>query len=414
MDNKVPTKRAGEPVEEDKLLKRARVDPKSNTEYEPTRVLFIRGLSPTVSEKEVVELCSQVGVVEQVFLLRNKGQAFVEFDTREAADFCLLNFSRNPASLDGNRLFFSYSGRQQVTRKPHEQPKPSKELLLTITEVRFPVTLEVLSKIFSPYSRVLKARIFPRSFGYQTIVECENLEKAVAARTALDGQHIYSSCNLIRADYSPMPLIVQEKQLSQETNEEDSSNVCFLHNMAESATPDMIFNLFSLYGNVLKVKIFFKRRDMGLVQYEDHQQAVTAKNNLHNVPFLGRQMLVSISRNSFINMPSSEKKASLCKDYSDSNFHRYKIAGSKNFQHMFPPSNVLHLSNLAENMDEHFFHTLFSEQAQILTFKYIGDERRMALAKMSSIEDAVNVLIHHHNRCIGARYLKISFSKTVL
>jgi RNA recognition motif-containing protein len=411
MDNMLPQKRVGERVEEDKLLKRARVDPKSNTEYEPTRVLFIRGLSPTVSEKEIVDLCSQVGVVEQVFLLRNKGQAFVEFDTREAADFCLLHFSRNPASLGENRLFFSYSGRQQVTRKPHEQPQPSKELLLTITEVRFPVTMEVLSKIFMPYSRIVKARIFPRSFGYQVIVELDSLEAAVAARTALDGQHIYSGCNLIRSDYSPMPLIVQEKQVKQEINEEDYSNVCFLHNMSEEATPEMLFNLFSLYGNVMKVKIFFKKRDMALVQYEDHQQAVMAKNNLHNLPFLGKPLLVSISRNSFINMPSSEKKAALCKDYTNSAFHRYKIAGSKNFQHMFPPSNVLHVSNLSETMDEKFFTELFRNQAQVQAFKFIGDERRMALVKFNTIEEAVLVLVTHHNENINGRWLKISFSK---
>ena len=50
-----------------------------------------------------------------------------------------------------------------------------------------------------------------------------------------------------------------------EINEEDTSSVVFLHNLAEHATPDMLFNLFSIYGNVNRVKIFFKRRDMGLI-----------------------------------------------------------------------------------------------------------------------------------------------------
>ena len=50
-----------------------------------------------------------------------------------------------------------------------------------------------------------------------------------------------------------------------EVNEEDTSSVVFLHNLAEHGTPDMLFNLFSIYGNVNRVKIFFKRRDMGLI-----------------------------------------------------------------------------------------------------------------------------------------------------
>lgn len=416
MESLPPFKRAAEPQEEDKLLKRARVDPKSNTEYEPTRVLFIRGLNQNVKEKEIVDLCSQVGVVEQVFLLRNKGQAFLEFDSLEAADFCLLHFSRAPAFLNGNRLFFSYSGRQSITRKPHEPAQPSKEMLLTVTQARYPVTVDVLAKILLPYGRVIKTRIFPRNFGYQCVVEMETLESATAARAALDGQHIYSGCNLIKAEYSPMTLLVQDKQeledeKSSSVNEEETSNVVFLHNMAERVTPDMLFNLFSLYGNVLRVKIFFKRRDMGLVQYEDHQQAMMAINNLNNLPFMGQTLLVSISRNSFINMPSSEKKAALCKDYGTSAHQRFKIAGSKNFQNIFPPSNILHLSNLSENMDEHFFRNLFLEQAELVGLKYIGEGRRMALAKFKGISDAVLVLVCHHNENLNGRLLKIAFSK---
>lgn len=55
--------RSQSPPQEDRLLKRARMDPKSNTEYDPTRVLFIRGLGPNVTERDIVNLCSEVGVV---------------------------------------------------------------------------------------------------------------------------------------------------------------------------------------------------------------------------------------------------------------------------------------------------------------------------------------------------------------
>ena len=123
---------------EERLLVRARMDPKSNTEYDPTRVLFIRGLSTNVTEREVVDICSEVGIVLQVFLLKNKGQAFVELDSIEAADFCLLHFTRNVKIYNGNQLFFSYSGRTQVTRRSHDMPRPSPELVLTITRVCYP------------------------------------------------------------------------------------------------------------------------------------------------------------------------------------------------------------------------------------------------------------------------------------
>ena len=409
MDPQLPKKRGTDPADESRLLQRAQIDPRSNTEYPPTRVLFIRGLSPSVHERDIVELCSQVGVVTQLFVLHNKGQAFVEFDSQEAADFCLFHFSMKPSFLEGSRLYFSYSGRKQITRKPHEPPVPNPELLLTITQVRFPVTNEVLAKITQPYGRLLRSRIFPRGPGYQCVVEMDCVDSSVAARAGLDGQQIYSGCNLIKAEYSPMPLLVQHQP--EPANEEEFSNVVFLHAMGEGAMPEMLFNLFSIYGNVVKVKIFFKRRDMGLVQFEDHQQAVNAKTNLDNIPFLGSNLLVSISRNSFINMPASEKKAAFCRDYANSPFHRYKIAGSKNFQNMFPPSNILHVSNLSDQMNEHFFRQLFARHASVVGFKYIGEGRRMALVKCKDIADAVNVLVHHHNENINGRLLKIAFSK---
>jgi RNA recognition motif-containing protein len=407
MDPILPSKRSSDRAPEDGLLKKAKMDPRSNTEYEATRVLFVRGLPSSVSEAEIAELCCSVGIVEQVFLMRNKGQAFVEFDSQEAADFCLLHFTRNAASLEGSRLFFSYSGRQQVTRKPQDPPKPSNELLLKITDVKYPVTSEILERICSPHGTITNTKIFPRSFGFQIIITFDSLEAAEAAKKALDGQHIYRGCNIIEAGFSPMKQLVTEKK--PEVSDDDNSNVLFLHNMSDHVTPEMLFNLFSLYGNVMRVKVFFKRRDMALVQYEDHTQAETAKHHLHNLPLYGRTMLVSISRNSFIDTPG--RKAALCRDYTDSPFHRYKIAGSKNFQHMFPPATVVHLSNLSENMDEDFFHRLFADTAQLVGFKFLGEDRRMALAKFKTVEDAAKVLAVHHNSNIKGRFLKVAFSK---
>lgn len=104
----------------------------------------------------------------------------------------------------------------------------------------------------------------------------------------------------------------------------------------------------------------------------------------------------------------------MVKDYTQSQFHRYKVAGSKNFQNIFPPNNVLHLSNLSDNLDQSYFNNLFREEADILNMKFLGDKRRMALVKFRSIEDAVKVLVVHHNRNISGRFLKISFSKAVM
>jgi polypyrimidine tract-binding protein 2 len=131
---------------------------------------------------------------------------------------------------------------------------------------------------------------------------------------------------------------------------------------------------------------------------------------MNNVDFLGKPLLVSISRNGYINMPQGEKRA-LCRDYTDSQFHRYKIQGSKNFQHMFPPSSILHLSNLTDRTDDKFFKEFFAPVAEMVGFKFLGNERRMALAKFNSVDDAIRILVKYHNEDINGRYLKVTFSK---
>mmetsp|Transcript_15710 Transcript_15710/g.2607 ORF Transcript_15710/g.2607 Transcript_15710/m.2607 type:complete len:82 (-) Transcript_15710:16-261(-) len=81
---------------------------------------------------------------------------------------------------------------------------------------------------------------------------------------------------------------------------------------------------------------------------------------------------------------------------------------------MFPPSQVLHLSNLSDNLTESFLRELFQDQAYMTEFRFIGDQRRMALAKFHSVEDAIKVLVAYHNKNLNGRYLKIAFSKALM
>jgi hypothetical protein len=66
---------------------------------------------------------------------------------------------------------------------------------------------------------------------------------------------------------------------------------------------------------------------------------------------------------------------------------------------------------LSDNVEEGFLKRLFSDQADLVSLKYLGEERRQALAKFKSVEEAVRVLVYHHNENINGRFLKIAFSK---
>eukprot|EP01015_Nassula_variabilis_P037615 TRINITY_DN9990_c0_g1_i1.p1 TRINITY_DN9990_c0_g1~~TRINITY_DN9990_c0_g1_i1.p1 ORF type:complete len:160 (-),score=8.47 TRINITY_DN9990_c0_g1_i1:165-644(-) len=150
-------------------------------------------------------------------------------------------------------------------------------------------------------------------------------------------------------------------------------------------------------------------------RYEDHYQALLAKNNLNNCPVFGKTVHVNISRHTTIQSTQSKNvESDYVKDYSESPDQRYKIAGSKNFNNVVGPSHFLHLSNLYENVDEQFIRNLFAPVAQMKGFQYFKGTKKMAVAAFSSINDAVNVLMIFHNYSINGRFLKISFSKTTI
>ena len=377
-----PLKRNG-PPQDHNYLKKPKLKP---SEYTPSKVLFMRGLAPTCTYKDILKLCSEFGVILHILFLSHKGQAFVELDSLEAASLCLAHFSKNPAYLGNNRLDFSYSGREQI--ETQEPSSSSDTLLLKVSEVKYPVTPEVLSEVFSPYGRILKSKIFPRKFGYQCLVKLDSTEKAVLAKTELEGKCIYSGCNYIQTEYSQVPLLLNRE------SESKDSNVVFLCNMGSGATPDMLFNLFSVYGKVQRVKVLFNRNDLGLVQFETHQEALKAKENLHNVPFCGKPLNVTISKSSYINM---HENPAMCKEFGDSVLQRTREPVT--------PRAVLEFSNLIEGMDEDYFKALFEE---LESFKKL--KKRSALVKFKSLSSAVTALVLYHNQSLQGSYLNISFS----
>lgn len=167
-----------------------------------------------------------------------------------------------------------------------------------------------------------------------------------------------------------------------------------------------VFHCAGVYGDVIRVKILYNKKDNALLQYSEPTQAQLG-NTLHNshgvwlyrpcqmscfnvikqanyhyhlaIYFLqfpnmhdsssaicnilffgvalthldkikvwGKQIRVAPSKHPIVQMPTDLQAdgAKLTKDYTNSPLHRYKKKGSKNYQNIYPPSATLHLSNI--------------------------------------------------------------------
>ncbi|XP_037550901.1 polypyrimidine tract-binding protein 1a [Nematolebias whitei] len=195
-------------------------------------------------------------------------------------------------------------------------------------------------------------------------------------------------------------------------------NVLLVSNLnPESVTPHCLFILFGVYGDVMRVKILFNKKENALIQMSDGTQAQLAMSHLNGQRLHGRAMRVTLSKHTTVQLPrEGHEDQGLTKDFSSSPLHRFKKPGSKNYSNIFPPSATLHLSNIPPSVVEDDLKRLFvSSGATVKAFKFFQKDRKMALIQMGSVEEAIECLIEFHNHDLGENHhLRVSFSKSTI
>ncbi|KAM8888338.1 polypyrimidine tract-binding protein 1b isoform X1 [Synchiropus splendidus] len=184
---------------------------------------------------------------------------------------------------------------------------------------------------------------------------------------------------------------------------------------AERVTPHCLFILFGVYGDVMRVKILFNKKENALVQMCDATQAQLAMNHLSGQRLHGKPLRITLSKHTSVQLPrEGHEDQGLTKDYSNSPLHRFKKPGSKNYSNIFPPSATLHLSNIPPSVVEDDLKMLFSSSgALVKAFKFFQKDHKMALIQMGSVEEAIECLIEFHNHDLGENHhLRVSFSKS--
>ncbi|XP_022657533.1 polypyrimidine tract-binding protein 3-like isoform X2 [Varroa destructor] len=197
------------------------------------------------------------------------------------------------------------------------------------------------------------------------------------------------------------------------------SCVLLVSNLNEqTVTPDALFTLFGVYGDVIRVKILFNKKDSALIQMAEPQQAQLAMTHLDKIKLFGKQLRVTPSKHHMVQLPKEgQPDAGLTKDYISSSLHRFKKPGSKNYQNIYPPSATLHLSNIPPTCSEEQIRESFTSLGcgNIVAFKFFPKDRKMALLQLPSIEEAVIALIKMHNfQLSDSSHLRVSFSKSTI
>jgi len=178
-----------------------------------SKVLWLRNVSEDITQEEMLSLVTPFGQVAYLVLVPKNQQAFIEMSTLEQAAAVIQYTQTNPFQIKGKTIPVLYSKSQELNRSPapytssssHDQPHSGEHILvLTIYNPMFPITVDVLHKILSPYGNVLRIVIFTKN-GIQALAEFDNPMSAALAKQALDGKDIYDGCCTLRIAYSKIP-----------------------------------------------------------------------------------------------------------------------------------------------------------------------------------------------------------------
>jgi len=422
-------------------------------------VLHVRGIPNHTTEQELTSLVAPFGVAEKVFILPQKHQAFVQMQSIESASAVLQALELSQPSIRSKDVYFQFSSRQEVVQSgiggPNGTiPPPSmgmsgdgeanSVLLISITNVTLPVTLENVVQVCKPYGQVLRVITFTKGLDYQALVQMLSADQAQNAKLFLDGKDMFQGCCHLRVNFSKRQnLVVQQNNHKsrdftvnggmpdQNTMGRQFDNgmggmgmgvslgaglgspVVLVSRMpAENITTDTLFALFGVYGDVTRVKILYNKRDTAMIQFNTPQQAQHAVQYLNGCPMYGANISVATSKNLEVQMPRSdvEDGKELTQDYTGHEAHRFRKKTFINLKNVNGPSQVLHVANLHDAATEEELSQLFSSQSSVTGVEFFKQTRKMAYVCMSSVSDAVAALIALHNYNLGGYPIRVSFS----
>jgi polypyrimidine tract-binding protein 2 len=197
-----------------------------------------------------------------------------------------------------------------------------------------------------------------------------------------------------------------------------TGSVLLVSNLEENLTEcDHLFILFGVYGDVQRVKILFNKKDTALVQMSEPQQALLAMNHLDKTKLWSKAIRVMPSKHTTVQLPKDgQPDAGLTKDYGNSNLHRFKKPGSKNYSNIYPPSSTLHLSNIPTTVEEPNLREAFGNIGlHVQAFKFFPKDRKMALVQLANVDEAIIALVKLHNYQLSeTSHLRVSFSKSTI
>ncbi|CAI9782718.1 unnamed protein product [Fraxinus pennsylvanica] len=431
---------------------------------EPSKVVHVRNVGHEISEDDLLQLFQPFGVITKLVMLRAKNQALLQMQDVLSAVNALQFYTNVQPSIRGRNVYIQFSSHQELTTMDQNTQgrgdEPNRILLVTIHHMLYPITVEVLHQVFSPHGFVEKIVTFQKSAGFQALIQYQLRQSAISSRNSLQGRNIYDGCcqldiqfsnldelqvnynNERSRDFTNSSLPSEQKGISSQpgygdgdmyahaagfpqmgnaaaiaaafgnglppgiTGTNDRCTVLVSNLNSDRIDEDKLFNLFSLYGNIVRIKLLRNKPDHALVQMGDGFQAELAVHFLRGAMLFGKRLEVNFSKHPNITTGADTH------EYSNSNLNRFNRNAAKNYRYCCSPTKMIHISTLPQDATEEEIVTHLNEHGTIVSTKLFEmNGKKQALILFENEEQATESLVCKHATSLGGATIRISFSQ---
>ncbi|XP_040168992.1 heterogeneous nuclear ribonucleoprotein L isoform X10 [Anopheles arabiensis] len=363
-------------------------------------------------------------------------------------------------------------------RKRDVATRPNHILLFTILNPIYPITVDVLHTICHPNGQVQRIVIFKKN-GVQAMVEFDSIESATRAKDSLNGCDIYSGCCTLKIDYAkPEKLNVYKNDSDSSwdytlepallgagggngfppnfsppdfhpsenwkpaaagthvglmkdpplprngpTNfiqpTQQQGAVMMVYGLDNgTANTDKLFNLFCLYGNVVRIKFLKTKEGTAMVQMGDAIAVERCVQHLNNIP-IGNdgKIQIAFSKQNFLsevtNPYTLPDHTPSFKEYTGSKNNRFLSLTQASKNRIQPPSKILHFFNTPPGLTDEQLIAAFGSNdchpSQVRMFPLKSERSSSGLVEFPSVALAVQAIMKCNHTAIDHKGTKFPF-----
>jgi len=142
--------------------------------------------------------------------------------------------------------------------------------------------------------------------------------------------------------------------------------------------PDLLYNLFSFYGDVDRIKVLRRKTNCALVEFSTATFAAIARDHLDNTKVRGENMVATFSRFDRVRMPGEIGLANddNTKDYTGADYNKFKRYWNEemkknNMRKIIKPTTTVHIGGLKTGQSPNEIRSLF-ESAGLVVYDCVG------------------------------------------